>query len=132
VPGAVREELYGLARWGYDPQDIFSQEWLEVHQCPHNAYFEQLRVELDEGESEAIVLASILRADLLLMDELKGRKIAVREGLNLTGILGVLLEAKQTGLIPAVKPLVLALVQKANFRMDKSLFQRVLALASET
>lgn len=131
VPVAVQRELLGLRDWGYDPQEILSQPWLEVHTCPHNAHYEHLRIELDEGESEAIVLATMLRADLLLIDERKGRTVAMQEGLNLTGILGVLFEAKQAGLIPAVKPLVTDLVGKANFRIDDHLFRKVLALASE-
>lgn len=131
VPTAVQRELMGLLDWGYDPIEILSQPWLEVHTCPHNAQYEHLCVELDEGESEAIVLATMLRADLLLIDERKGRTVAIQEGLNLTGILGVLLEAKQSGLIPAVKPLVIDLVRKANFRIDDHLFRKVLALASE-
>jgi len=51
------------------------------------------------GEREAIQLAEEQHADLLLMDERKGRLEATRRGLRTTGTLGVLLSAKELGLI---------------------------------
>jgi predicted nucleic acid-binding protein len=45
-----------------------------------------------------------LDAELLIIDEQLGRKIALNEGLNITGLLGVLLEAKSQGLIFEIKP----------------------------
>lgn len=65
----------------------------------------KLRNELDEGEADAITIACEIGADLLLIDEALGRKIAHQEGLRITGILGVLLDAKNQGLISHVKPL---------------------------
>ena len=49
---------------------------------------------MDNGEAEAIALAIELKADLLLLDERLGRKVASRFRLNYVGLLGVLIEAK--------------------------------------
>ncbi len=56
-------------------------------------------------ESDAIVIAQELGSDLLLMDERKGRQIASSLGLNTVGLLGILVDAKRTGHIQQVEPL---------------------------
>jgi len=49
---------------------------------------------VDAGEAEAIELARELHADQLLMDERKGRRLAVQEGIPVIGLLGVVLLAR--------------------------------------
>ena len=87
-------------------------------------------VGLDKGEAEALALAIEHDARLILLDEKKGRRRAKEIGLTVEGILGVLLEAKQKGLIVAIKPLLIQL-RGNGMRMSDSLINRVLQKAGE-
>jgi hypothetical protein len=84
---------------------------------------------LHRGEVEAIVLAQELQV-LLLIDEATGRRLAGHLGLKYIGLLGVLIQAKKDGLIPAVKPLMDQTIQKGFF-VSKPVYQQVLIEANE-
>lgn len=86
----------------------------------------ELRNQLDPGEAEAIVVAGELRADLLLVDEKKGCRIALSRGLDVTGLLGVLAEAKLRGLIPECKPVLDEMIRDAGFWIGDDLKRRYL------
>jgi predicted nucleic acid-binding protein len=92
---------------------------------------EALALELDAGEAEAIALAVEQGADLLLMDERRGRQAATRLKQRVVGVLGVLIEAKRHGNLPAVRPVLDALVSEAGFRISGALYARVLEAAGE-
>lgn len=85
---------------------------------------------LDQGEAEVLALAEERAARLVIIDELKGRRYAKRLKLPLTGTLGLLLLAKEEGLIPALAPLVDKL-QNAGLYLDPTLVTQVLQLAGE-
>jgi predicted nucleic acid-binding protein len=76
-------------------------------------------------------LALEMGADLVLMDETEGRAVATSLQLATMGLLGVLLQARQLGLIPAVAPLLESLQQEARFWIAPSLREAVLRAAGE-
>lgn len=87
--------------------------------------------DIDLGEAEAIILALELKADLLLMDERRGRALAANYGLSVTGLLGVLLQAKRNGFIPVVKPVMDQLIEEVDFWVSSQLYATVLQTADE-
>lgn len=72
-----------------------------------------------------------MNADLILLDEREGRHIARHLGLNVIGILGILLEAKNNAQIDKIKPELDSLRQKAGFYLSDSVYKQVLNLANE-
>ena len=92
---------------------------------------QELREDLDLGEAEAIVLAIECRADLLLVDERRGRRTATAAGLTVTGLLGVVARAKQAGLIDLAKPVLDELIHVARFWIGPELYAEVLAELGE-
>ena len=61
------------------------------------------------------MLAQELQADTLIIDERTGYRIAQAQGLHVIGTLTVLLMAKNQGLIPSVKPLLDAMIQRGRW-----------------
>ena len=92
---------------------------------------EDLSDVLDPGEAEAIILAEEINADLLIIDEKAGRKIANQLGLPVIGLLGILIQLKRKSVIEEVKPLLDQLIDEAGFRVSGSLYERDLLAVSE-
>ena len=103
--------------------------WVEVHN-PNTDLPQELTTSLDIGEASIISLASGYTDCLLIIDELKGRSIARKLGIRLTGALGILITAKKKKIIPEVRP-ILEQIQATNFRISESLVKTVLRSAGE-
>lgn len=86
---------------------------------------------LDWGEAEALVLARTLANVLLLIDERRGRRTAAGFGLRVLGTAGLLTIAKREGLIPAVRPLLDALIQQHDFKLSRTIYEGILREAGE-
>jgi len=85
---------------------------------------------LDPGESAAIALAVQAKARALLLDERMGRRVAIEFGLPVVGTMGVLLRAKQAGLVSNVRPTVDEMIAQ-GIRIGPAVRSRVLHLAGE-
>jgi len=96
--------------------------WLRVRSVPPDQ-LDLVFTDLDLGEREAIALAHLLGADLLLIDELSGRAEARRRRLRVTGTLGILRIAAEKGLIDV--PEVLARLRDTSFYVDEQLISSI-------
>ena len=123
IPEAVRDEL----------RRSHSQlpHWLRVAAVENQAQARQYAQIVDVGEAEAIELAKELHADQLLMDERKGRRLAVREGLPVIGLLGVVLLARRNRIIPSAKALIEQLQQEAGMYLAKDIKEAALVSVGE-
>lgn len=130
IPPTVYSEL-SRADAGPPLIDLESTPWIAVAPVGDRSRVLELRAEVDAGEAEAIVLAVERRADLLLVDERRGRRVAVSLGLRVTGLLGALAEAKQRGLVSQVKPLLDDLRVRAGFWIGEDLYTEVLGTLGE-
>jgi predicted nucleic acid-binding protein len=125
IPIAVEEEIMRHPRRleGAGP------EWSVSHTASDQAAVASLRRELDRGEAEALVLAAQLGVPVLI-DEQPGRQAARSRGLAVTGTLGVLLAAKQAGLIERLD-VALRKLQAEGFHMSADLMADLLRAADE-
>jgi predicted nucleic acid-binding protein len=89
-----------------------------------------LETSLDKGEASSIALALEKEDCLLIIDEGRGRKVAKQLGLTITGTLGVLAQAKQSGYLIALKPL-LDKVKQTDFRLSEQLVKATLKEVGE-
>lgn len=131
IPQAVLDETTAdQSRRGAADISAFSRQHATLHANRSDAIYNAAVNHLDEGEAQALSLASALGCGLL-MDERRGRKEAQRQGLRLFGVLGVLLQAKRLGKVAAVAPL-LDKMQQNGYRISADLIAAVLAVAGES
>jgi len=105
-------------------------DWIRIERVNDKQKFKLLNLELDEGESSGIALALENESSLLIVDEKKGRGIAKKLGIKITGILGVMIRAKETGVVEKIKPLIDKL-EKVDFRMSARLKSQILERVGE-
>lgn len=112
-------------------KEVATAPWVYCHTVSNHSLVMTLRQDLDKGEAETLALAIELAADLVLLDEKEARHQAQRLQLKITGVIGILLEAKKRGYLTQVKPHLEALRQRAGFYLHDSLYQQTLRLAGE-
>ena len=132
IPVAVANELAALR---HSPatqriQAALADRWLIVEPLDNTAP-PPLPFPLDPGEAAAIALACQLKADVLLLDEKRGREAARRCGLVVAGVLGELIHAKLAGWIPNVRDEIQRLRSEAGFFVDGTVEKFILSQVGE-
>lgn len=108
----------------------FLPDWIIIESVKDISRQRLLQLEIDEGEASALALAIEKGNCLLILDDFKARKLASKLNLQYTGSLGILLKAKQSGIIPALAPVLLK-IQQTNFRFSEKVLFEILQIAGE-
>jgi len=117
IPTAVYKEIEAGKSKAYY-KDLSQIEWIKIVEINNKKALKYF-LDIDEGEAEAIVLASELNADLIIIDEKLGRFHAKHADLKATGTIGVLVKAKTENIIGNLKPLLDELTQKEVWISEK-------------
>lgn len=104
--------------------------WIKTLPVKDRLAVDMLLGELDLGEAETIVLAREIGADWVLMDEKKGRRKLAQLDMSKIGTLGILLKAKQVGLLSAIRPEI-AHLRRRGFNISRPVVEAVLRHAGE-
>ncbi len=131
IPQSVFDEITLGGQGKPGAEEIINAPWVDVQLCHNIDFVKELSMKLDRGEAEAIVLAVETKADLLLMDEKRGRATARQYQVRVTGLLGVLLQAKRRGIVSEIKSILDEMRLKANFRLNDKMYEQILRVAGE-
>ena len=103
IPQAVFTELTVDIRFAEEAEVIKNEKFISVKEVSNMASVNILKraTGLDQGESEAIILSDEIQADILLMDEAKGRKISDQMGIHIMGTIGILMVAYEDDILTA-------------------------------
>lgn len=131
IPEGVWQELNAYGKRWPGSVEVEQAEWIQRHIVKDQNLVTALQKDIDRGEAESIVLALELQATLIILDEQKGRYIAERMGLEVTGVIGVLLSAKSQDLVESIRPYLDILKQEAGFYISDTVYDKALTLAGE-
>ena len=127
IPEAVMEEIEREPARSL----VMNADWIKQSPITHPEQKTLYKARLHAGEVEVIILALEEKADLVIMDDNTAKKTAKFLGLNVTGTLGILVKAKQEGIIKEVAPLLKSLTGNGFF-VDEKTKMMVLSKSGET
>lgn len=129
VPRQVWKEL---TQGGFERDALHTLRadgFLTVIDVEESDLFTEIFHELDYGETAAICYAIEQDADLLLLDEKDGRRVARRHDLTVTGVIGILLRGAKEGEVDIKQEL--DALREAGFWISDDLYSRVLSEAQQ-
>ena len=128
IPNAVYKELIENKNYSKEAELIKDCDFIKVIKIENEKSASILMnfTGLDAGESEAIILADEKQSDVLLMDEHKGRQVAKKMGIVITGTIGILAQAFDEKILSKedIKECI-ELLKKNNIRISEKLYQKL-------
>lgn len=130
VPEKVVQELDAGRLLRGDTIDPRVLDWITVVPVSQEDIDALPSNQLGIGEQSVIAYAKIHAGYVVGLDDRLARFFAEQLGINVVGMIGVLLKAKRAGLISSLCP-VLESARNQGFRISKELYQEALLLAGE-
>lgn len=130
IPNQVWNELTDGEAGLEALRDLRDTEFLTVVQVEQSDLFIEIFHELDRGETAAICHAIEHDADLVLLDEKDGRRVARRHDLTVTGVIGILLRGAKTGDVELAEEL--DALREAGFWISDALYSEILSEAGDS
>lgn len=112
-------------------QDVFEEfgrslpDWIIISELRNKQTQSEIEKRLDKGEASSIALALEIGNSTLIIDEIKGRKIAQTFNIDIIGTIGVILLADKRGLIEDVVGTILKLVNN-GFRLSDKIIDKII------
>ncbi|NET58491.1 MAG: DUF3368 domain-containing protein [Symploca sp. SIO2E6] len=131
IPEAVWHEVVKTGKGRSGAEQVAKASWLTIYTVTNTSLISLLRLELDKGESEAIALFLEQPTQAILLDEKNARRVAKRMSLPVLGAVGILIWAKQKGLIPNLKEQLDNLQSVGKFRLSNLIYQEALKKVGE-
>jgi predicted nucleic acid-binding protein len=129
----ILQRLFGNVVTTPEIADEFGESlpnWVEIV-ATKDKYKQQLfEIQVDRGESSAMALSLEMENSLLIIDDYKARKLAKTLNISYTGTIGILILAKNKGIISAIQPF-LEKIKETNFRISPELELQALIEAKE-
>jgi len=128
IPYGVYEEV--CIDGDIDKEQLLSFANFSVQKITNEGSKKYFKTALHKGEVEVMILADELNADVCIMDDKLAREYAKFLGLKITGTLGILIKAKERGILDVVMPCVDLLMYNEIY-ISKSLYENVKKLVCE-
>ena len=125
IPSQVWDELTGGDSGLNSLRELREEGFLSIVEVERSSLFIEIFRELDLGETAAICYAIQQDAELLLLDEKEGRRVARRHDLEVTGVLGILLKGTKAGNVEMKQEL--DALREAGFWISEDLYSKVLS-----
>lgn len=123
----ILEQLFLEVYITSDIQREFGQplpNWVKLKNPEKSNQLSSLYTQLDPGEASAIALALQNEDSIIIIDELKGRNIALKLGIKTTGTIGILISASEKGILEKLMETIDTLIAN-GFRISKKLYTEI-------
>lgn len=131
IPSAVWQEVVETGSGRPGSQAVAKVSFIQVKPIANVVLASFLQNELDYGESEAIALFLEHPLDALLLDEKSAQQVARRMDLPILGTVGILIWAKQQGLISSLQEQLDRLINQGQFRLRQQVYRNALQKVGE-
>jgi predicted nucleic acid-binding protein len=129
----ILQQLFGNVVTTPEIADEFGEalpNWVEIVTVKDKHKQQLFEIQIDKGESSAMALYLETENPLIIIDDYKARKLAKTLNIRYTGTIGIIILAKQKGIISGIKP-ILEKIKETNFRISAELELQALIEAKE-